>query len=82
MLRNEYGFLYESNGKGELYLFCRCLMPCKGEGLEKHGFQVSEYYLDEWIKNPTDIILRVDGNRLRIGFKLYGSSFSPNHDIL
>jgi hypothetical protein len=77
---DKFGFLYEPASEGEVYLLFGYLIPYIGEELERLGFPASEYYVEKWTEQPTDIVLRADGRRLRVEFELYSSSFRGKHD--
>jgi hypothetical protein len=82
MSQSRFGFLFEPGSEGETCLLFGCLMPYIGEELEKLGFTASEIYVDEWTEKPTDIVLQVDGRRLRVEFELFSSNFlSHGHKI-
>jgi hypothetical protein len=82
MSQSRFGFLFEPGSENEVHLLFGCLMPYIGEELEKLGFTASEIYVDEWIEKPTDVVLQVDGRRLRVEFELFSGNFlSHDHRI-
>lgn len=80
MKQAKFGFLYEPSSEGEVCLLFGFLMPHIGEELERLGFPASECYVEEWTEQPTDVVLRTDGSKLRVEFELYSSNFRGQHD--
>ena len=70
-----HGFLHAPGSEAEVCILFGRLMPYIGEELRRLGFNSSEFYIDEWTEKPTDSVLRVGNQELRVEFELYSSNF-------
>jgi hypothetical protein len=75
----KFGFSYEPSTEAEVVLLFGLLMPHIGDFLKGLGLG-SRFFIDEWTENPTDCIMEVDGEEVRVEFELYSSNFMGKHD--